>query len=194
MAFDRTRPPGEAVLAQTPQASFSHELGRTYVAPEEVREFLLLSEREQELLAAWAQRLIGADEHWPSAAEVGAPMYADNCASRSPLLRCLLPRALAALDRQALELVGVAFLDCEERQRDAALAELERGPHAALFELVLELVFEGYYRAEPVLEAIERRTGFQVDAPLRGVALEPFDEALLGRVRGLPPLLRQVVS
>jgi hypothetical protein len=119
-------------------------------------------------------------------------MYADNCAARSPLLRSMLLRAVDRADRTALERHGESFEGCSAVDREAILADLSRGGDAALFDLVLELVYEGYYRAPQVLAVVEKRTGFQVMAPVEGVELEPFDESLLKRVKGMPPKLREV--
>lgn len=192
MAFDRTEPPGEATLAETPEAAYSLEFGHTYVAPEEVTEFLILSRAQQRTLAAWAERLVPAEGPWPSAAAVEAHMYADNSAARSPLLRSMLLRAVDLLDREARADHGRGFVECGEDERDELLRGLESGEDAVLFDLVLELLFEGYYRAPQVLEVVEQRTGFQVMAPVEGVEIEAFDESLLERVKGLPPLIREL--
>lgn len=192
MAFDRTEPPGEAILGETPEAAYSLEFGRTYVAPEEIHEYLLLSEAQRLTLEAWAERLIPASGHWPSAADVNSGLYADNCAARSPLLRSMLLRAVDTAERLALAGPGRSFADCEAGQREKVLAEIEAGEDGRLFDLVLELVFEAYYRDPRVLEVVEKRTGFKVMAPVEGIALEPFDETLLDRVKGLPPMIREV--
>jgi hypothetical protein len=192
MAFDRTEPPGEATLAETPEAAYSLEFGHSYVAPEEVTEFVLLSEGQQQTLAAWSERLIPAEGSWPSAAAVDAHMYADNSAARSPLLRSMLLRAVDLVDREARGAHGSTFADCEQADREELLRGLQSGSDAVLFDLVLELVFEGYYRDPRVLEVVEQRTGFRVMAPVEGIEIDPFDEALLERVKGLPPLLREV--
>jgi hypothetical protein len=192
MAFDRTEPPGEATLAETPEASYSLEFGRTYVAPEEVRDFVLLSTDQRPVLAAWAERLIPASGSWPSGDQVDAHMYADNCAARSPLLRSMLLRAVDTAEAGARAAHGQGFAACDAGQREAVLRDLAGGSDAVLFDLVLELVYEGYYRAPEVLAVVEERTGFRVMAPVEGVELEPFDESLLERVKGLPPKLREV--
>jgi hypothetical protein len=191
MAFDRTEPPGEAVLAETPEASYSLEFGHTYVAPEEVRDFVILGAAQQATLAAWAERLIPASGSWPGADEVDAHMYADNCASRSRLLRSMLLRAVDTAEREALAAHRRAFAECSASEREQVLRGLADGADGVLFDLVLELVFEGYYRDPRVLEVVEERTGFRVMAPVEGVELEPFDESLLERVRNLPPMLRE---
>jgi hypothetical protein len=191
MAFDRTRPPGEAVLAETPQDAYSLEFGRTYVPYEEIERPLLLGERQTDTLAAWAERLIPAEGSWPSAATVEAHVYADNCAARSPLLRSMLLGAVEVAERTAWQAYERPFAQCTDGQRDELLDALESGPDAVLFDLVLELIFEGYYRAESVLAVVQQRTGFIVRAPLDGVALEPFDESLLERVKRLPRVFRE---
>jgi hypothetical protein len=157
-----------------------------------VRDYILLSELQRRTLAAWAERLIPADGSWPSAADADAQMYADNCAARSPLLRSMLLRAVDSVERAAREGLGKSFAESSEDEQEKLLAELEGGDDALLFDLVLELLFEGYYRDPAVLAVVEQRTGFKVMAPVEGVELEPFDESLLKRVKGLPPLLREV--
>jgi Gluconate 2-dehydrogenase subunit 3 len=192
MAFDRTEPPGEAILAETPEAAYSLEFGKTYVPPEEELPAVSLSERQMTTLAAWADRLIPGDDFWPAASAVEAHVYADNAASRSPLLRSMLLRAVDLIESRALERHEWRFAECSGEQRDELLRELEEGEERALFDLVLELLYEGYYRAAPVLAVVERRTGFQVMAPVEGVEIEPFDESLLDAVRKRPPFLREV--
>jgi hypothetical protein len=193
MAFDNTRPPGEATLGQTPEAAYSLEFGKTYVAPEEERPAVSLNEAQAAVLAAWADRLIPAAGDWPGAGAVGAGVYVDNVASRSPLLRAMLLRAVELAECQARERHGAGFAACSDADRDAILAELEHSEDdAVLFDMLLELIFEGYYRAAPVLAVVEARTGFRVMGPVEGVELEPFDEGLLDRVKQLPPLRREV--
>jgi Gluconate 2-dehydrogenase subunit 3 len=193
MAFDNTRPPGEATLAQTPEAAYSLEFGKTYVAPEEERPAVSLNAAEGRVLAAWADRLIPAAGDWPGAGEVGSGVYVDNAASRSPLLRAMLLRAIEVVEREALDRHGEGFAECSDEHRDAILADLQESEDdAVLFDLLLELIFEGYYRAAPVLAVVEARTGFQVMGPVEGVELEPFDESLLDRVKELPPRRREV--
>jgi Gluconate 2-dehydrogenase subunit 3 len=192
MAFDRADPAGEASVADTPEAAYNLEFGRTYVAAEEVRGFVSLNEAQQGVLAAWAACLIPAEAPWPSAAEVDAHMYADVCASRSPLLRSMLLRAVDGVEAAARSAHGRGFAECGAEVREALLRELSSGEDRVFFDLVLELVFEGYYRAPEVLTVVQERTGFQVMAPVEGAELIPFDEQLLERVRGLPPFFREV--
>ncbi len=192
MAFDRADPAGEASIAETPEAAYNLEFGRTYVAAEEVRGFVSLNEDQQGVLAAWAACLVPAEAPWPSAAEVDAHMYADACASRSPLLRSMLLRAVDGVEAAARTAHGRGFAECGSAEQEALLRELAAGEDRAFFDLVLELVFEGYYRAPGVLTVVEERTGFEVRAPVEGAELIPFDERLLERVKGLPAFFREV--
>jgi hypothetical protein len=195
MAFDNTRPPGEATLGQTPEAAYSLEFGKTYVAPEEERPAVSLNSSQARVLAAWANRLIPAAGDWPGAGAVGAGVYVDNAASRAPLQRAMLLRAVELVEREALGRHGTGFAESTDAERDAILADLEKSEEDwVLFDLLLELIFEGYYRAAPVLAVVEARTGFRVMAPVEGVEIEPFDERLLDRVKGLPPMRREVVG
>lgn len=191
MAFDRTAPPGEATLEQSAESAYSLEFGDTYVPPEEVVEFVLLGEAQQATLAAWAECLVPASGEWPSAAEVDAHLYADNCAARSPLLRSMLVRAVDLVERRSREARGRGLAECGKGEREALLRETEER-EGFLFDLVLELIFEGYYRSPRVLETVEARTGFKVMAPVEGIEIDPFDERLLERVRQLPPRYREV--
>lgn len=195
MAFDSTKPPGEPALAGTPEAAYGLEFGKTYVAPEEELPAVSLNQAQGRVLASWADRLIPAEGDWPAAGQVGAGVYADNAASRSPLLRAMLLRAVELVDREARDRYGQGFAECSAAERDAILGGLEEAEDdAALFNLVLELIFEGYYRAAPVLKVVEARTGFRVMAPVEGVEIEPFDESLLERVKGLPRMRREVAQ
>jgi hypothetical protein len=193
MAFDRTTP--AAINPAAPDAPapvrYALEFGHTYVPYEHVDGFRLLNEDQQALLAAWADTLIpGEAETWPSASEASAHRYADNCAAASPRLRALLVRAVRRLEEHALKVTERGFSAGDARTRERVLREFEQGEHAELFELVLELIFEGYYRDPAVLRVVEKRTGFKVMAPVEGVELTPFDPASLERVKGLPQRLR----
>lgn len=193
MAFDRTTP--AAINPAAPDAPapvrYALEFGHTYVPYAEVEEFKLLNQDQQAVLAAWADTLIPGDgENWPSASQANAHLYADNCVAPSRQLRALLVRAILRLEEHSIKVTQNAFLDCDPETREQVLREFERGEHAELFELVLELVFEGYYRDSAVLKVVEERTGFKVLAPVDGVELTPFDPASLERVNGLPPRIR----
>jgi hypothetical protein len=173
---------------------YSLDFGITYVGYDEVEDFQLLAPEQQVLLAAWADALIPGDSSWPSASATRAHLYADNCAARAPRLRALLLRAVRRLDALAGDQKGQRFSECDAEVRREILGEFERSDDADLFEFVLELIFEGYYRDPSVLEVVEARTGFRVRAPVDGTELEPFDEVLVETVKQRPSTLREVDS
>lgn len=195
MAFDKTTPAAINPAAQADAPGpirYSLEFGHTYVPYDEVDGFRLLNGDQQAVLGAWADTLIpGEGDTWPSASRVGAHLYADSTAARSPRLRALLVRAILRLEEICREQTGRSFCDSEAGERERILREFERGEQAELFELVLELIFEGYYRDPAVLRVVENRTGFQVMAPVEGVELLPFDPASLERVSSLPTRVRE---
>jgi hypothetical protein len=192
--FDRTTPArtNPAHPGAPAPVRYSLEFGHTYVPYDEVADFVLLDPAQQDLLAAWADTLLPGDGAWPRASTVGAHLYADNCAARAPRLRALLLRALARLDALAMQRMARSFGAGTDAERTELLRELEQGDDGELFEFVLELVAEGYYRDLGVLRVVQERTGFRVRAPVDGVELEPFDEALVEEMAERPPLTRQV--
>jgi Gluconate 2-dehydrogenase subunit 3 len=193
MAFDRTTPAATNPAAPDapPPVRYILEFGHTYVRYEEQDGFRLLNDAQQAVLADWADALIpGEQDVWPSASDANAHLYADNCAAKSPQLRALLTRAILRLEQLAAHRTGHGFCKCDPSTRENLLRELEQSEHAELFELVLELIHEGYYRDPAVLHQVQERTGFQVMAPVEGVELTPFDPASLARVKALPPRVR----
>lgn len=193
MAFDRTTPAATDLAvpnAPTP-VRYSLEFGHTYIPYDDLDGFRLLNDFQQAALAAWADTLIPGDVGtWPAASEVNAHLYADNSCAASPRLRSLLVRAILRLEALALERGGTTFAAADAAARANILRDYERSADAELFELVLEMIFEGYYRDPCVLRIVERQTGFQVMAPVQGVELIAFDRRSLERVIGLPPRVR----
>jgi Gluconate 2-dehydrogenase subunit 3 len=150
----------------------------------------LLDPARVRLLTCWCAELIPAAPGRPSAADAGAAEYAERVCSSDPSLRDDLTRAVDQLDADARSRHGRRFPDCTGAQRTESLRALEAaGP--ALFGLVQALVYEAYYSASPVLDALERATGWRSANTLTGSAMEPFDEGLLDRVRSLPPAYRE---
>lgn len=147
--------------------------------------FTLLDPARARLLTCWCAELIPAAPGRPSAADAGAAEYADRICSSDPLLRDGLTRAVDHLDADARSRHGRRFPDCTSAQRTESLRALEAG-EPALFGLVQGLVYEAYYSAPPVLDALERATGWRSANTLTGSAMAPFDEGLLDRVRSLP--------
>jgi Gluconate 2-dehydrogenase subunit 3 len=194
MAFDKTTPAGAspADAGEAAPVRYALEFGHSYVPADEVQGFKILNPRQQATLAAWADALIPTGNGWPSASATGAHIYADNTSATRPRLRALLVRAIDSVDIAAGERGADSFAGCEADVRAEILAELEGRDAMELFDFVLELVFEGYYRDPAVLELVEDRTGFRIMAPIEGAELEPFDEGLVAEMKKRPAFVREV--
>jgi len=178
-------------------SDFHAELGQAYVSPHAARESQrVLDPERRRALSAWADTLIPANEHWPSAADVDAVGYIDRTVFLAPALRPIVLRGIERLEALAAEryVSGVRFADLRVVERREVLSRLEQLNPDGVFEIVLELVFEAYYRDERVVTILEERTGFSMQRAMRGWEMQPFDESLLDRVRALPPRYRALAS
>jgi hypothetical protein len=145
------------------------------------------------LLEQWCADLIPAGAGRPSAAQAGAPRYIDRVCSSSPVLRCALVVALDALAAAAARQHDRPFAQCSPVQRAAVLeAFASADPHA--FGMIKGLTYEAYYATPMVLAVLERATGWRAANALTGGPMDPFDEALLDRVRSLPAGYRAAAS
>lgn len=196
MAFDKTTPAGASPdeAGEAGPVRYALEFGHSYVPPDAVQDFKILNQRQQATLAAWADALIPGGDAWPAASATAAQVYADNASATRPRLRALLVRAIETVDLAAGERGADSFAGCDAARRTEILKELEAGDAMALFDFVLELVFEGYYRDPAVLALVEERTGFRIMAPVEGVELEPFDEQLVEEMTKRPAFVREVPS
>jgi hypothetical protein len=194
MAFDKTTPAGASSAdgGEPAPVRYALEFGHSYVPADEVHGFKILNARQQATLAAWADALIPAGDSWPAASATRAHVYADNTSATRPRLRDLLVRAIDSVDIAAGERGADSFADCDAGVRIAILKELEASDAMELFDFVLELVFEGYYRDPAVLALVEERTGFRIMAPVEGARLEPFDEGLVEDMKTRPAFVREV--
>jgi hypothetical protein len=180
-----------SVLAE----DFHHALGRAYVdAATASTSRTVLDESRRAVLAAWVETLIPGNEHWPSASETNALGYIDATIFAAPELRCIVLLGIDRLEALGRESHGEekSFADLSSDQRRELLTRLEALNPERAFELVLELTFEAYYRDEQVLAVLERRTGFSAQEAMHGREMEPFDAAVLDRVRALPPRYRRL--
>jgi hypothetical protein len=173
----------------------SHESGlgsaSAYVPASEVGGFVILDEGQRAALEHWTARLIPGDREWPDARQVEAAAYIDAVLAAEPVASRVVT-ALARLEAAAAELCSAPFSDCPPRSQDQLLEELSRDPASAdAFTQVLELTYEAYYRDPAVCDVMTRRTGFDSALPHLGSEMEPFDEALLDRVRRLSPRYRE---
>jgi hypothetical protein len=171
---------------------FHDELGPTYVDPAQARvSRAVLDDPRRCTLEAWVETLVPADEHWPSAAETDAVGYIDATVLAATSLRPILIRGLDQLEAFSHARFSTGFADLSGDNRHDVLQEFEALNPDRVFELVLELTLEAYYRDEHVLSVLERRTGFSIERSMQGWPMESFDLSLLSRVRRLPPRCRK---
>jgi hypothetical protein len=144
------------------------------------------------LIGAVVDRLIPGDGHWLPGGSTAAVRFVEQAivdgGERGTAVAAVLQGVSGLAARR-----GGLFAWLPEPVRDAVLGDVEAQPGwSSGFRMLYELACEGYY-TDPVVEAVTlQRTGFDAALPLTGVALEPFDERLLDRVRSLPPSYRPV--
>lgn len=164
-----------------------------YVPAAEVGEFAVVDPARRGTLEAWTGRLVPAAGEWPGADEIGAAAYVDAAIAAEPLARPTVLRTIDRLDARAAEEGHPSFAGSPPELADRILTEVSTDPeYAPGFQQVLELTYEAYYRDPRVCAVMQDRTGFNSSLPHLGSEMEPFDEGLLDRVRGLPPHYRQV--
>ena len=136
-------------------------------------------------ITAIAARLIPGDDHWPSAAVVNPAGHVAAILELAPELR---DGVIAVVDA-----TGDGFVSAPPARQDAALRTIEADPALApSFRALYEWVCEAYYRHPAVAVVTRERTGFDLQRPLIGTPMAPFDESRLDRVRALPPRYREV--
>jgi len=169
-----------------PTSGYLAHLGATYAGPEDDDAARTgLGPRTAAMIDAIAARLIPGDEDWPSAGDVGAAGHVAAVIERA----CELRPAIAAL----LHDLGEGFAASTAELQDAALRRAESDPALApAFRALYEWVCEAYYRHPTVTPIVLARTGFDLERPLVGAPLAPFDVSRLDRVRALPPRYRAV--
>lgn len=171
---------------------FHHELGPAYVDPARARRSrAVLDDPRRRTLEAWVETLVPADEHWPSAAETDAVGYIDATVFTVTSLRPILIHGVDQLEALSHERFDSAYADLSGDKRHDVLKEFEALNPDRVFELVLELTLEAYYRDERVFSVLAQRTGFSIQRSMKGWPMESFDPSLLSRVRRLPPRCRE---
>jgi gluconate 2-dehydrogenase alpha chain len=87
-----------------------------------------LNDHEARTAVALFDRIFPADEHGPSASEIGVVTYVDRALAGAYRDKVEAYRlGFAALDRAARQRCGVRFADCDARRQDALLGEMEQG-------------------------------------------------------------------
>ena len=148
----------------------------------------VLGPAQRAALKALADEIIPAADDMPSAGEMGAAAYLERAAQGDEGVASALLAALASIDLQARTRHRRPFARLPASARVALLQAMEK-EEADHFRAARDLVYEAYY-TNPL---VWRRLGYDfIEGDGAGPALEPFEEALLERVRALPRLYRAV--
>lgn len=143
---------------------------------------------QRALLNAFADEIIPATDGMPSASEIGAAAYLERVVARDEGVAASLRDAVTTIERRAREAGAEAFEHLSPLARVALLQAMEKD-EADRFRAARDLVYEAYY-TNPL---VWKRLGYDfIGAESVGPPLEPFEEALLERVRALPRLYRSV--
>ena len=140
----------------------------------------VLTREQADLLTAVLNRIIPAGGEMPAAGDLGISTYVDGILFQAPHLR---PHILGLLGRIQME---GEFESLPDDGRDALLRRIEAERRES-FNVLLRVVYNGYYSSGQVLEAIgwspPDESGYQ---------LEPFDPGLLDNVRKRGPIYTDI--
>ena len=143
---------------------------------------------EHALLSTFADEIIPAADGMPAASEIGVARYIERVAGEDAGIAAPLREALAAIAHRAAEASAETFDLLPAPARVALLQAMEKDDPDR-FRTARDLVYEAYY-TNPL---VWKRLGYDfIEGNASGSPLEPFEEALLQRVRSLPRLYRVV--
>lgn len=193
MAFDK----GSGYAASETDLDIYSELARAYVPPGIAEDqFSVLDDRQCALLHAWTSELIPSSGTWPAAGEIHSVEYIDQNLIKAPRLRPLVFALVAEAEALAQDEYAKEFVAISSDERVAIMTQIEKNRPTG-FRLVMELVYEAYYRDRLVLSAVEQRTGFRPRLAVDGFATPRYDDevmTLLVEVGGRPSIVREVTS
>lgn len=149
---------------------------------------LALDAPQRALLITFADEIIPATDGMPAASEVGAANYLERVAGGDEAIGTSLRGALAAISERARAAHAETFDHLAPPARVALMQAMEKDDPDR-FRAARDLVYEAYY-TNPL---VWKRIGYDfIGADRSGPPLEPFEEALLERVRALPRLYRAI--
>jgi hypothetical protein len=115
--------------------------------------------------------------------------YLGRLLSTNSELKLQFEKGLTVLEALSRNVFGGDFPSLNPDQRVAVLQELEERADRQFFALLRDRVYEAYY-TRPEVWKLVGYVDHVTDGP--GTSLPPLNEALLTRVRSLPPLYRRV--
>jgi Gluconate 2-dehydrogenase subunit 3 len=147
-----------------------------------------LDTTQRALLTAFADDIIPATDGMPSASDMGAAAYLERVAATDPAIAVSLRDSVTSIDRRARAAHAETFVGLPAPARIALMEAMEKD-EPDLFRAARDFVYESYY-TNPL---VWKRLGYDfIGAESVGPPLEPFEEALLERVRALPRLYRAI--
>lgn len=155
---------------------------------ETVKNGEILNSSQENLLKLAMDEIIPKSDNMPSASEVGGIEYILSVFKEYPELVDGFQRVLTNLKEHTKASAKVEFEKLDQQSRVAALKEFEQ-EQPDLFAVLKNLVYESYYINEKVWELI----GYEPYPTLSaGPQMDPFDEALLTRVKKMSPFYLKV--
>jgi hypothetical protein len=141
-----------------------------------------------ETLIAVIDEIIPAGDGMPAASEVGTLPYFELIAASEAALPETVQASLRTADTMSQERFGSPFTSVSRERRVEILSAFEKGD-AVLFKKLRDYVYEASY-LQPRVWTLIGYDPYPTNAA--GPQMEPFDEALLNRVRGMSPLFKEV--
>ena len=142
-----------------------------------------------EALIAMVDEIIPAADGMPAASQAGTLTYFELLAASEKALAETVRASVRTANALSQERFGGRFASVSREQRVEILSAFEKGGDAALFGKLRNYVYEAYY-LQPRVWALIGYDPYPTNAP--GPHMEPFDQALLNRVRTMSPLFKEV--
>jgi hypothetical protein len=191
MAYDWRKDEYEVTRPGRTRIDYRQEIGRAHIPIGIERDFAVLDPERAEVLRAWVSTLIPDKGERPAAGDVGAAEYVDATVFLTPRLRGVLLDGIDTIDQLAQKLVGRRFAEATPPERTEVLRAFEANDPLDAFPMVRDLTYEAYYAHPRILDVLEQETGWRYEVAFSGGELEPFDEALLARMRTVPARWRK---
>lgn len=149
---------------------------------------VILSAEQRELLVAVLNRVIPSDQTFPGAGDLGGVVPIERMLSDEPLARRVFLDGLAAIEIAAWRHGDTGFVALTADHQDDVLRDVERAA-PAFFDQLVSQTYRHYYVNAKVVQLL----GLSAEPPQpAGHYLPPFDPALLDRVRARGPIYRLV--
>ncbi len=168
---------------------------------ESSRDKRVLSNAQTRCLVAAAEEIIPAKDGKPSVTEIGTSDYVEIVLRQDLELQRQMKNALNRLDEDGLKTFGKHFWDLRSRLKvqvlegfekhttpSAGTATIFKSRPPGLFEVLRDLIYEGYYTNPLVWPSL----GYDLHTPDSPPRFKDFDESLLDQVRGRTGLYREV--